>query len=224
MKGAEFVSRNKYPEQSKILILDVAQELFLKQGYEKTTIQNIVDGLSGMTKGVVYHHFKSKKAIWDAVNQRMAGANPNQQWFENWQGDTGLEKLQRALLNSLGEYQRYDLAYSAEVMMKDPKTIGEMYTRNLSENTAAIETYVQAGIKDGSIQTDDGHQLAEFIILTLNLWIGIRFTQLNKSEVIAKLTLLKQVYEGINLPLINAETIEAVKKLYDKLEVMRKKF
>ena len=42
-------------------ILDVAQRLFLEKGYENTTIQDIVNELGGLTKGAVYHHFKSQK-------------------------------------------------------------------------------------------------------------------------------------------------------------------
>ena len=52
------MARNKYPELTVEKILDVAQKLFLEQGYEQTTIQDIVNNLGGMTKGAVYHHFK----------------------------------------------------------------------------------------------------------------------------------------------------------------------
>ena len=57
------MARNKYPELTVEKILDVAQKLFLEQGYEQTTIQDIVNNLGGMTKGAVYHHFKSKEEI-----------------------------------------------------------------------------------------------------------------------------------------------------------------
>ena len=61
------MARNKHPEVTEERILDVAQQLFLEKGYENTTIQDIVDGLGGLTKGAVYHHFKSKEEIMDAV-------------------------------------------------------------------------------------------------------------------------------------------------------------
>jgi AcrR family transcriptional regulator len=65
------MARNKYPEVTVERILDVSQRLFLEKGYENTTIQDIVDGLDGLTKGAVYHHFKSKEEIMDAVGDRM---------------------------------------------------------------------------------------------------------------------------------------------------------
>lgn len=60
------MARNKYPELTVEKILEVSQRLFLEKGYEQTTIQDIVDNLGGLTKGAVYHHFKSKEEIINA--------------------------------------------------------------------------------------------------------------------------------------------------------------
>ncbi len=35
------MSRNKYPEETVNLILDVSQRLFIEKGYDNTTIQDI---------------------------------------------------------------------------------------------------------------------------------------------------------------------------------------
>ena len=58
------MARNKYPEITVEKILRAAQKLFLEKGYDNTTIQDIVDELNGLTKGAVYHHFKSKRILW----------------------------------------------------------------------------------------------------------------------------------------------------------------
>lgn len=55
------MARNKYPEVTVEKILEVAERIFWEKGYDDTTIQNIIDGLGGLTKGAVYHHFKSKE-------------------------------------------------------------------------------------------------------------------------------------------------------------------
>ena len=69
------MARNKYPEVTVEKILDVAHRLFLEKGYDNTTIQDIVDNLDGLSKGAVYHHFKSKEEIMDAVSDRMFSSN-----------------------------------------------------------------------------------------------------------------------------------------------------
>ena len=64
------MARNKYPEVTVEKILDVAQQLFLEKGYDNTTIQDIVNELGGLTKGAIYHHFKSKEEIIDALSEK----------------------------------------------------------------------------------------------------------------------------------------------------------
>ncbi|MFR3031797.1 MAG: TetR/AcrR family transcriptional regulator [Blautia sp.] len=65
------MARNKYPEETVEKILEVSQRLFLEKGYDNTTIQDIVDNLEGLSKGAIYHHFKSKEAIMDALGDKM---------------------------------------------------------------------------------------------------------------------------------------------------------
>ena len=54
--------RNKYPEQTVEKILDAAAALFAEKGYQSTTLQDIIDA-TGLSKGAVYHHFRSKEEI-----------------------------------------------------------------------------------------------------------------------------------------------------------------
>ena len=54
-------------ENTKEKILEVATNLFLTKGYEQTTISDIINGLDGLTKGAIYHHFESKEDIFEAV-------------------------------------------------------------------------------------------------------------------------------------------------------------
>lgn len=56
------MSRNKYPEQTVEKILDAAACLFAQKGYAHTTLQDVIDE-TGLSKGAVYHHFKSKEEL-----------------------------------------------------------------------------------------------------------------------------------------------------------------
>jgi AcrR family transcriptional regulator len=69
--GDLHMARNKYPEITVEKILEVSQRLFLTKGYDNTTIQDIVDELGGLTRGAIYHHFKSKEEIMDALTNKM---------------------------------------------------------------------------------------------------------------------------------------------------------
>ena len=62
--------RNKYPEQTVEKILDAAALLFLQKGYQNTTLQDIIDATK-LSKGAVYHHFRSKEEIAQRVGDRL---------------------------------------------------------------------------------------------------------------------------------------------------------
>jgi AcrR family transcriptional regulator len=47
-------------------ILTVARRLFGAQGFAATTMDDIAEG-AGLAKGAVYHHFKTKEAVFEAV-------------------------------------------------------------------------------------------------------------------------------------------------------------
>ena len=89
------MARNKYPEETVQKILDVSRALFREKGYEHTTIQDIVSAL-GMSKGAVYHHFKSKEEIMDAIEDRLFFENNLFGAVRKRTGLNGLQKLREA--------------------------------------------------------------------------------------------------------------------------------
>jgi AcrR family transcriptional regulator len=52
-------------------ILDAAQDLFARQGYEATTINDLLAAVK-LSKGAFYYHFRSKEEVLDAMIQRRA--------------------------------------------------------------------------------------------------------------------------------------------------------
>ena len=58
--------RELQKEETIIDILKHSEELFHEKGYEKTTIQNIADKC-GLSKGAMYHHFKSKEEVLERI-------------------------------------------------------------------------------------------------------------------------------------------------------------
>jgi AcrR family transcriptional regulator len=53
-------------------ILDAAQRLILSNGYERLTIQEMLDDLR-ISKGAFYHYFDSKSAVVEALTARLVG-------------------------------------------------------------------------------------------------------------------------------------------------------
>jgi AcrR family transcriptional regulator len=59
----------KEHEVRKNELLDVAQALFYQNGYESTSVANIIDSV-GIAKGTFYHYFKSKIDLLDQIVER----------------------------------------------------------------------------------------------------------------------------------------------------------
>jgi AcrR family transcriptional regulator len=58
--------RDRQKAETFMDIMRSAEELFMRQGYEKTSMQQIADH-SGLTKGALYHHFISKESLLERM-------------------------------------------------------------------------------------------------------------------------------------------------------------
>lgn len=59
----------KEAKERKNEILDVADDLFSKKGFDGTSTNDILQEV-GIARGTLYHHFKSKEEIMDALMER----------------------------------------------------------------------------------------------------------------------------------------------------------
>ena len=117
------MARNRNSHETRKKILEVSKNLFLEKGFDNTSIQDIIDGLGGLTKGVIYHHFESKYDIL----QTIISENNQEILNYNWRGNTGLEKIQNSLMDSFSNFEHQRLVYSASIMLRSPRLLGEQY-------------------------------------------------------------------------------------------------
>jgi AcrR family transcriptional regulator len=68
MAGDEGMSRtqSERSEATRAQLLNVAQELFTEHGFDKTPL-DLVAERAGVTKGALYHHFRNKRELFQAV-------------------------------------------------------------------------------------------------------------------------------------------------------------
>ena len=111
------MGRNKYPEQTVEKIIITAARLF-SEGYEQTSIQDILDALK-LSKGGLYHHFKSKEEILEAVIQKRAQYvfDSFHELIRNTKAENAKEKLKKILLQLVddSETHMFDKVLSSQV-------------------------------------------------------------------------------------------------------------
>lgn len=73
-------------DSKKQIIINTATKLFAEQGFDKTSISQIVDAAQ-VSKGLVYHHFKNKddllRSIVKSTTERMIALNQLESISEN---------------------------------------------------------------------------------------------------------------------------------------------
>ena len=212
------MARNRNSHETRKKILEVSKDLFLEKGFDNTSIQDIIDGLGGMTKGVIYHHFESKYEILQSIirenNQEISNYN--------WRGDTGLEKIQNSLMDSFSNFEHQRLVYSASIMLRSPRLLGEQYLGLFSDFLPEIRERVYEGVKDESIKTEYPEELADLIILTLDVWIGFQISVFSVEELKRKMNFIKLTFDGLGVQLISDEMMEVIFKLFDHLKRINK--
>ena len=128
------MARNKHPEETVDLILDASFRLFMNKGYEHTSIQDIINRLGGLSKGAIYHHFKSKEDILLAVTNRMTEeSNRILAAICNRSDLNGKEKLKAILKESVFQPEQDDLFAAAPDLNKNPKLLVSILQDTVNE-------------------------------------------------------------------------------------------
>ncbi len=211
------MARNKYPEVTVERILDVSQRLFLEKGYENTTIQDIVDELGGLTKGAVYHHFKSKEEIMDAVGDRMFFSNNP---FEAVRGRTdlnGLQKLREAVRLNQSDEERVRLTAQSIPIAKSPRLLQEMIVSNRKVLTPYFLELIEEGNRDGSMHTDYPREIAELLPLLTSLWLLPSVFPASREQMKRKFLFLGEMLEKMGVPLMDDSIRALVDDFFDQI-------
>ena len=179
--------RNKYPEQTVKKILDAAAALFAEKGYQSTTLQDIIDA-TGLSKGAVYHHFRSKEEIARKVGDRM--------------GDEMWEPLRRireaAGLTGLGRTLPH-LTDDPYFLVLEWQSIEE---RLVPECIAPL---VRQGVADGSIHTGDPDALAGALFFLADLWLPPQSRPTTRTQQRARNRVFQQMTRALGLDLLTEE-------------------
>ena len=209
------MARNKYPEETVNLILEVAFRLFMEKGYEHTSIQDIINQLGGLSKGAIYHHFKPKEDILVAVTNKMTEeSNKMLEHIRDSKGLTGKEKLKRIFKDSILRPVQDDIFTVAPDLSHNSKLLYSIFQETIDEAAPNyILPIIEEGILDGSIQTDCPAELAELIIMVANIWMNPMIFNNSAEESYRKFIVFRQMMQGFGLDIIDEELLQRLQEL-----------
>ncbi|MGG2065765.1 TetR/AcrR family transcriptional regulator [Bacillus sp. S14(2024)] len=151
-------------------ILDTAERLFVSKGYMKTTVNDILREI-GIAKGTLYHYFKSKEEVMDAiilriVNTDVASAkkiasNPNIPVIDK------LFQILMAQMPKAGENKEKMIE-----QFHQPNN-AEMHQKSLVQAivhlTPVLTEVIEQGIKEGVFVTVYPRETIEFLIASAQI-------------------------------------------------------
>ena len=209
------MARNKHPEETVKRILDVAYSLFMEKGYEATSIQDIINGLGGLSKGAIYHHFKSKEEILIAVTDRMTSESNQMLADIRDRSDlSGKDKLKMIFQASLNRPVQDEIFTVAPDFSKNPKLLFSLLQDTIYDAAPHyVMPIIEQGIADGSIRTDYPEELAELIILVANVWTNPMIFDISEEKTFRKFLVFQQMMRGLGLDIVDQEMIERVRAL-----------
>lgn len=175
------MTKNKDRTES---ILNAAEALFFQKGYEKSTINDILEALS-ISKGAFYHYFKSKEDVMNAIVMRSVDEGVKQ--AEKIVHNDSLSVYEKILKIILAQQpgasdrktQVHEQLEQINNALMDQKIVTEII-RHISPLLAEV---VRQGIKEGAFKTPYPQESVEFILAaTCSLFdIGL-FQHLNKEQ------------------------------------------
>lgn len=211
------MARNKHPEETRNFIVDTATQLFLDQGYDHTSIQDIIDHLGGLSKGAIYHHFKSKEDIMLAVADKLySNSEAEMLKIINRKDLNGKEKLKQLFHASITNPGQKDMFQTAPDMLMNPQLL-VLYLRDevQKEATELILRVMKEGIADGSIQTEFPKQLTEVLLLVANVWMNPMVYHCDSTEMVERVKFYQYMMKQFNLDIIGDDMIKSLEEYAD---------
>lgn len=204
------MARNKYPEETRERILMVSCDLFLEKGYDATSIQDIINGLGGLSKGAIYHHFKSKEDIMIAVGERhFHGIVDELAAVRDAKDLNGAQKLKKMFEVSLKNPELPSTLTFTTTLLQNAQMLA-LQVQDIMEESVPdfVQPILEEGIADGSIQTQYPKQLAEIIMIMSNLWLNPTIFTADAQAIMQRLLLMRDMLDAIGISVFDESMME----------------
>ena len=156
-------------------ILEKAAQLFIQNGYDRATVQQVIDAL-GISKGAFYHYFSSKEELLDAVADQMTrqGLDAVRPIFE----DRSVSALDRFILylkvsreRRLGQMSL--IGAMLRVLHRDENAIiRQKINRRVVEGvTPLFADLIAEGVAEGVFYTPDPDEAATMLLQLGNVYV-----------------------------------------------------
>ena len=158
-------------------ILQTAEQLFCRKGYEKTSVQDILDQLKS-SKGSFYHHFASKESLLETICARRAEQNAASAFSASELNLNAKDRLNHVLMRMIplsDERLSFVMMLLPVFDLAEGKSIRISYCESLRKAFHdAVREAIVLGNRSGEMACGDPDIFADIVISLVNLlWISV---------------------------------------------------
>ncbi len=191
---------------SKEKILNAAGEVFADKGFDAATMQDIIEKC-GLSKGAIYHHFKSKEEIMQALGDRMFFENNPFEEVRKRTDLNGLQKIRELLKINQADTERNKMNIQAIPILKDPHILVAALEANRKFLTPLWYELLEESKRDGSINTEYTKELSELLPL-INFWLMPSIFPATTEEISHKFNFIIDMLEKAGLSLLEDDELK----------------
>jgi TetR/AcrR family transcriptional regulator, cholesterol catabolism regulator len=164
-------TRSYEPEETKRAVVDSALQLFEKQGFHATSVQEISDN-AGVSKGAFYHHFDKKEDVLRVIHDEFQDAQLQDIERILAAFETPTEQLFQIIQVSLVSTSRY--RSHVTVFFQERRFLtGKDFTavkRKRDKTERLLASIVNKGIESGEFKADLDAQIFTFSLIGMIAW------------------------------------------------------
>lgn len=202
-------------EETIVKITSVASTLFISKGYDNTSIQDIINGV-GMSKGAIYHHFKSKEDILHAILHAHGEEVVRRihAYLKENQSLTAKDKLRGILRKNWGYIESHQLE---DMMLSQnqnaPFILGSLQV-SLKSSAPLIADIIQEGRSDGSLSVQYPEECSEVFFLLINFWCDPVLIEGSIDDLERRLKFLQYLMEMMGADIVEDGLIDHMVHIY----------
>jgi AcrR family transcriptional regulator len=196
---------------TKTKVLDVAIKLFTEKGYNETTMLDILSQ-SGLSKGAIYHHFRSKNEILEyAMDSELQHVTRYLKELSESQEFSATEKLNKLVDFFVSNDMIKNLSKSN---WAEKIPYGLLYTLRNTVNILShyIETIIEQGNKSGEFNCIFPFETASVLLLLIDIWLDPVIVENTFVEISRKIDYIVHFLNSNNIPILSEEKCKEIKE------------
>lgn len=193
-------------------ILSTAYSFFIEKGYEKTSIQDIINEL-GISKGAIYHYFKSKEEILQSVlllEKEKANIYLDK-LIQEADGCNAKEKIKYVLNRIISDENINTTNRFLLNQTNNSKAIIQSIIQTVNIDSIKFFEIIKDGVKDGSLNTDFPKECSELLLLLCNIWLNPILFNRTYEETVNRFIFIQFTMKQLGVDVIGDELLDKVK-------------